>query len=164
MNLIGKSTENEVWENHIGDSMALLPFLSKERAACVIDIGSGGGLPAIPLALFLPGKRFVLTEVDSKKIAFLEFSVKKLGLKNAVVADLNRDFLFTEESVITSRAFSEVANILKWSREHTRNNRAFYLLKGKDETVKSELDRAGLKQAEIHPLDKGCVVVLPSAE
>lgn len=161
MNLIGKSTEKDIWDVHIRDSLELLPFIESSPVLHVIDIGSGGGLPAIPLAIFNPDKTFHLTEVDSKKLAFLEFAVKKLGL-NARVEDINKTFLFKEESVITSRAFSEIANILLWAKEHTQKNKAFYLLKGKEETVKTELDKAGLKNAEVHPLDKGCIVVIPA--
>lgn len=159
MNLIGKSTEPEVWENHIKDSLALLPFLEKEPVNNVIDIGSGGGLPAIPLSIFLPEKKFILTEVDSKKLAFLEFAVKKLGI-NARVEDINHEFVFQDECVVTSRAFSDIASILKWTIEHARNNKTLYLLKGRDEVVKKELEEAGSPDAVMHPLDKGCVVII----
>lgn len=157
MNLIGKSTEPEVWENHIQDSLALLPFLEKNPVKNVIDIGSGGGLPAIPLSIFLPEKLFILTEVDSKKLAFLEYAVKKLGL-NAEVKDLNREFVFQDETLITSRAFSEIKNILEWARLHTVNTHSYYLLKGRDEVVAQELVNAGSPVVSIHPLDKGCIV------
>ncbi len=159
MNLIGKSTEKEVWETHIEDSLRLLPFLEKNICNNVIDIGSGGGLPAIPLSICMPQKKFFVTEVDSKKLAFLEFITKKLIL-NASVIDINKGFLFKEESVIISRAFSSIKNILEWARLHTENNSGFYLLKGREERVEEELEEAFIERSKIVRLQKGCVVII----
>lgn len=157
MNLIGKSTEPEVWENHVRDSLELLPFLKNSPVRNVIDIGSGGGIPAIPLSIMVPDKAFIVTDIDSKKLAFLEFTVKKLKL-NVTVADLNRDFFFGKENLVTCRAFSEIANIMKWKNEHVANNRGMYLLKGREEVVQEELAQAGIRDAVIHKLEKGCIV------
>lgn len=157
MNLIGKSTESNILQVHINDSLELLPYLKTENISNIIDIGSGGGLPAIPLSIFLPEKKFYLTEVDSKKTAFLEFVTKKLSL-NTEIVDINRGFYFQEECLIISRAFSEIKNILNWADVHTAQNRGFYLLKGRKEIAEKELIIAKVDSFKLFELDRGCIV------
>ncbi len=158
INLIGKSTESAIWEVHIKNSFELYPFLKKLTLNNIIDIGSGGGFPSIPLALLLPEKYFYLTEVDSKKLAFLEFIVKKLNLPNSIVVNINKGFLFDEENAVISRAFSKIDNIITWADSHLKNNRGFYLLKGRMETVDKELKRLKPSQYKITGLERGCIV------
>ncbi len=69
---------------HLDDARSLLE-LAWEQAAAVIDIGSGGGLPAIPLALALPGTRFTLLEANGRKGAFLQHAAATLPLRNVDV-------------------------------------------------------------------------------
>lgn len=160
MNLIGKSTIESIWEKHIADSLELLPYLKADEAPVVVDIGSGGGLPAIPCAILNPEKQYIVTEVDSKKLAFLKFTVKKLKL-NAEVADLTqKKYSFSDNACISSRAFSEVKNILEWRDAHAPKARNFYLLKGRDEVVQKELLAAGVENAEIVELTKGRIVII----
>ena len=61
-NLTGITDPDAVWHRHVLDSLSLLPFLVSAEAATVIDVGAGGGLPGIPLAIALPSVSFVLLE------------------------------------------------------------------------------------------------------
>lgn len=146
MNLIGKSTVETVWEEHIGESLFLLPELEKEELNTVFDIGSGGGMPGLILAALLPEKHFTVTDVDSKKLAFLKFAVKKLGLQTDV-ADMNQPQAWETECAITARAFSETRNIMAWAARHTPNARRFYLLKGARPNTEAEVAAS----AKIYP-------------
>lgn len=77
-----------MWERHVLDSLTLLPILSELAAASVADVGSGGGLPGIPLAICMPETRFVLFEATGKKARFLAETAEALELANVeVVAD-----------------------------------------------------------------------------
>lgn len=76
----------EAWRRHILDSLTLLPFLAEfPDGASAIDVGSGGGLPGIPLAIVMPGVRFTLLEATGKKCDFLNQAIGRLGLKNVRV-------------------------------------------------------------------------------
>lgn len=76
----------EAWTRHILDSLTLIPVLSElPEHSRVIDVGSGGGLPGIPLAITMPSLRFTLLEATSKKAAFLSDIRAPLSLGNAEV-------------------------------------------------------------------------------
>lgn len=83
VNLTGARTLDQV-EAQIADGGALLAS-SWARVERVIDVGSGGGLPAVPLALALPAVRFTLLEANARKCAFLEHVAGSLGLGNLTV-------------------------------------------------------------------------------
>jgi 16S rRNA (guanine527-N7)-methyltransferase len=83
LNLTGARTAEDV-RRHVQDAERLLD-LDWSAVTRVIDIGSGGGLPAIPLALALPGIRFALLEASSRKSAFLEHTAGSLSLGNVEV-------------------------------------------------------------------------------
>lgn len=84
INLGGKISAPELVGRHFADAFAAAGFVG--AATAVIDVGSGGGLPAIPLALVSPPTaRFELWEPTAKKVAFLRTAVRELGLGNRVV-------------------------------------------------------------------------------
>ncbi len=85
-NLTAIEDPAEAWTKHILDSLTLLPILSELPAgAKVIDVGSGGGLPGVPLAIVLPRLRFTLLEATGKKADFLSRVAAALALANVEV-------------------------------------------------------------------------------
>ncbi len=82
------------WDRHILDSLTLLPgFAQAQTHDQVIDIGSGGGLPAIPLAITRPDLKFILVEATGKKAKFLEETAEKLKLQNVKVINTRAETL-----------------------------------------------------------------------
>jgi 16S rRNA (guanine527-N7)-methyltransferase len=87
-NLTAITDPEEVWSRHILDSLSLVPMIASLDAASIIDIGSGGGLPGIPLAIVIPSVRFSLLEATGKKARFLQDTAQQLQLSNvAVICD-----------------------------------------------------------------------------
>jgi 16S rRNA (guanine527-N7)-methyltransferase len=82
-NLTGVRGVDEIVDRHLVESFALRPLLHGARVA---DVGSGAGLPGVPLALAEPGRDFTLIESRAKRVRFLRHAVAELGLKNADVA------------------------------------------------------------------------------
>jgi 16S rRNA (guanine527-N7)-methyltransferase len=80
MNLTAITGWEEAWSRHLLDSLALLPVLEAFGARRVVDVGSGGGLPGIPLAIASPGLAITLVESREKKAAFLRRTAAALGL------------------------------------------------------------------------------------
>lgn len=86
VNLTAVRDPAEGWRRHVLDSLTLLPALSElPEGSRVIDVGSGGGLPGVPLAVCMPGLRFTLLEATGKKAEFLRRVVGALGLENVEV-------------------------------------------------------------------------------
>ncbi len=85
-NLTAITDPAAAWTRHILDSLTLLPILSEvPEGGSVIDVGSGGGVPGIPLAITMPQLTFVLLEPTGKKATFLQQTVATLGLSNVKV-------------------------------------------------------------------------------
>jgi len=84
MGLIGVRDRDKVWVRHIEDSLRAVPCVPPD-ARSVADIGSGAGLPGIPLAVAMPERAFVLLESRQRRAAFLELVVEELGLPNIEV-------------------------------------------------------------------------------
>lgn len=83
MNLTAIRDETEAWDKHIFDALTLVPMLiDLEPESTVIDIGSGGGLPGIPLAIVMPNLWFTLVDATKKKVEYLDLAIDALGLKN----------------------------------------------------------------------------------
>lgn len=118
-NLTAITSPDEAWVKHIGDSLSLASDLAALPAgARVVDLGSGGGLPAIPLAVTFPDLQFTLVESTGKKARFLEQSAGTLGLSNVkVVSDRAETFgqSTARESfdAATSRALSRLPVLLE---------------------------------------------------
>ena len=86
MNLTGIKDPESAWERHVLDALTLLPLLAELPAgARVVDVGSGGGIPGVPLAIARPDLRVTLVEATQKKAAFLSAVSAAMGLANIEV-------------------------------------------------------------------------------
>ncbi len=85
-NLTGAKESNEVWTRHVFDALTLISVLdSVDGPLDILDIGSGGGFPAIPLAIARPDDRFTLVDSTGKKCDFLDSVIADMGLTNVEV-------------------------------------------------------------------------------
>lgn len=107
-----KASGNELIIKHILDSLIVLPFIREQSPLKIADIGSGAGLPGIPLSLFLPDTEISLVERSGKRVRFLENTAALLKLTNIKV--INQDFTQLDErfDLITFRAFSALTENL----------------------------------------------------
>jgi 16S rRNA (guanine527-N7)-methyltransferase len=142
------------WTRHVVDSLSLLaPLSSVERVERAIDVGSGGGLPAIPLAIARPDIGWTLLEATGKKARFLEAVARKLGLRNvAVLQDraekAARGPLREQFDVATSRAVGGLADLALWSVPFLRVGGLMLAIKG--ERAGEEIAAAKQPLYELH--------------
>jgi 16S rRNA (guanine527-N7)-methyltransferase len=121
--------------HHVLDALAVLPHLSAATARAelrVLDVGSGGGVPALPLAIARPSWRVVALDSSHKKGAFLQQAVIELSLPNAEAAisrveDYAPSALF---DVVISRAFSDLATFAETSARHLAPGGRLVAMKG----------------------------------
>ncbi|HIO91858.1 MAG TPA: 16S rRNA (guanine(527)-N(7))-methyltransferase RsmG [Leucothrix mucor] len=114
---------------HIFDSLAVADYIEGKNC---LDVGSGGGLPGIPLAIMQPQRQFTLLDTNGKKTRFMQQAVIELGLKNVNiiqtrVEEHKFDSLF---DTIISRAFASVLNYLNTSSRHLAQNGQILAMKG----------------------------------
>ena len=115
--------------HHLLDSLAVLPYISGER---LVDVGSGGGLPGIPLAIEKPDLSITVLDSNHKKTGFMRQAVIDLGLKNVEVVG-ERVELFRPEQLfdtVISRAFSDLAEFVKLTRHLLASGGKFLAMKG----------------------------------
>jgi 16S rRNA (guanine527-N7)-methyltransferase len=111
INLIGPATESDIWKRHIEDSLQLVSLIPS-KASTLVDLGSGGGLPGIVIAIAKPELRVTLIEQDQRKAAFLNEAKARLGLDNIaiIVADIASQS--GTYDVVTARALASLDMLL----------------------------------------------------
>lgn len=131
-NITSYKTSNDIMQNII-DSLYPLEFIGDFTN--VMDIGSGCGFPAIPLAICNDDKNFMLLEPNAKKASFLKIITVHLGLKNVVVLKerVEQAKITQVIDLITSRAVDKAENIIKMSAHLLSNNGYFLLYKSANE-------------------------------
>ena len=117
---------------HIDDALAVLPWLPALPGMRLLDVGSGGGVPGIPLAIARADANVVLLDANGKKAAFLTQAAIELGLANArVVASRVEDFDAGERfDVVISRAFSDLRTFATAARRHLASGGVIVAMKG----------------------------------
>ncbi|MCG7200302.1 16S rRNA (guanine(527)-N(7))-methyltransferase RsmG [Marinobacter pelagius] len=128
-NLTAVRDERVMVSRQLLDSLSILPWVTTDH---LLDVGAGGGLPGIPLAIALPDKRFTLLDSNGKKTRFLNQCVLELGLDNVDVIhgraeDCQPEQPFTQ---IGSRAFTALENLVTWCGSLLANEGEFLAMKG----------------------------------
>ncbi|WP_084106267.1 16S rRNA (guanine(527)-N(7))-methyltransferase RsmG [Demequina sp. NBRC 110056] len=137
--LIGPREVPRLWERHILNSAAVVPFLGD---GTIVDIGSGAGLPGVVIAAMLPERRVVLVEPMERRTTWLFEACERCGIDNVSVvrgrAEEVREVV--EADVITARAVASIDKLVKWSAPLLSARGEMTLLKGR--SAPDELERA----------------------
>ncbi|MDE2440015.1 MAG: 16S rRNA (guanine(527)-N(7))-methyltransferase RsmG [Betaproteobacteria bacterium] len=122
--------------HHLLDSLAILPYVVNGP---LLDVGSGGGLPAIPLAIARPELSVSMVDTVQKKTTFLQQAVIELGLKNATVHHARVEELPGQYAQISSRAFAEIGLFVSLTRHLLAPGGRWLAMKGvrPDDELKS---------------------------
>lgn len=131
-NLTAIRDPKQMVSNHILDSLAVAPHLWKGRW---LDVGCGGGLPGLVLAIIHPEWSFTMLDSNSKKTGFVQQAVIELELKNVRVICARVEDLSAEEKFdgVISRAFTELANFINITRHLIAEQGAWAAMKGMPE-------------------------------
>lgn len=113
---------------HLLDSLAIVPHV---RGGTLADLGTGAGLPGIPLAIVAPQRQVTLVDSNGKKTRFLRAAVRELGLKNVRVLESRVESVEGTFDCITARAFASLADMLGWGGSLLAPDGVWLALKGR---------------------------------
>jgi 16S rRNA (guanine527-N7)-methyltransferase len=142
INLVSKSSLTEIWDRHIWDSAQIQDIAAEGDIWA--DFGSGGGMPAIILAIFAkelcPNRRFHLVESDQRKCAFLRNVIRELKLDAAVSASRIEELKPLNADIISARALTDLTGLLGFVERHSVDGGVAIFPKG--ETWEKEIEKA----------------------
>ena len=115
INVISRKDISSLYLKHVLHSLAIAKFIQFSKDTHIIDVGTGGGFPGIPLAILFPDAKFHLVDSTEKKVKVVNAVSKELSLKNVTtqckrVEDMNDKFDF-----VLARAIADMSTILKWT-------------------------------------------------
>ena len=143
-NLTAVRKPDQMVTRHLLDSLSICPYI---RGKHILDVGTGAGLPGIPLAIVFPEKQFTLLDSNNKKTRFVTQAVSELELPNVdVVQSRVENFQFPELfDTITSRAYSAIGEMVKQTSHLLASGGVFLAMKGANPIA--EIDEMSEKYA-----------------
>jgi 16S rRNA (guanine527-N7)-methyltransferase len=153
INVISRKDIDNLYEHHVLHSLAIAKLLPFQPGTSVLDVGTGGGFPGIPLAIMFPECRFMLIDSIGKKIKVATEVAQALGLTNVVCKQERAEEEKQKFDFVVSRAVMPLPDLVKLVRKNISNKQrnavpnGLVVLKGGD--LKAEL--APYKEAEVTP-------------
>lgn len=154
INVVSRKDIDELYLRHVLHSLGIAKFHQFVPDATVLDVGTGGGFPGIPLAILFPGTNFVLVDAIGKKIKVVQEVVNGLGITNVTAIHSRVEELDQQFDFIVSRAVAAMPTFVHWVKGkikkdsvHDRKNGILYL-KGGD--LEEELKE--YRTVEVYPL------------
>jgi len=159
-NLVRYSSRRELVERHLLDSLAAVPFLGKNGR--LLDVGSGAGLPGVPILAARPGWTGVLLEPRQKRWAFLRLVIRELGLSAQVDRARYQDFVGVAAwDAISVRAVGDDVGVLGWARPRVSDGgQVLVWTTEKPETGLREVPGWRVLSSSLPGLDRGRLVRL----
>ncbi|MBR7059077.1 MAG: 16S rRNA (guanine(527)-N(7))-methyltransferase RsmG [Neisseriaceae bacterium] len=128
-NLTALRDDTQIVSHHILDSLTLTFFMDSTHT--LLDVGSGGGMPGIPVAIVRPDVQVTVLDANSKKTSFLQQTVIELGLNNVtVVNERVESWQSSRFDTITSRAFAQLGDFVRMTEHLILNNGIWLAMKG----------------------------------
>ena len=155
INVISRKDIDQLYERHVLHSLGIAKVISFKPGTEVLDVGTGGGFPGIPLAILFPEVQFHLVDSIGKKITVVKEVATALGLKNVTAQQIRAEQVPDQYEFIISRAVTRTKPLIDWirgkiSKNHFHDlNNGLLLLKGGD--LKEELLEAK-RRYKLHEL------------
>jgi len=121
INVISRKDINNLYVNHVLHSLAIAKYLDFNDGSRVLDLGTGGGFPGIPLAILFPKVHFTLVDGTRKKITVCNEIIQALELKNVVAFQRRAEEMKEKFHFVVTRAVAKIDKLLLWSRKLISN-------------------------------------------
>lgn len=114
INVISRKDIENLYEHHVLHSLAIAKTISLKPGTRIIDAGTGGGFPGIPLAILFPESQFILVDSIAKKIKVANTIIKETGLLNCVAKNLRLEDLRDKADFVVCRAVTGIPRLFEW--------------------------------------------------
>lgn len=155
INVISRKDIDELYERHILHSLGIAKFCSFKAGEKILDVGTGGGFPGIPLAILFPETQFHLVDSIGKKIKVVDEVATALGLENVRASHLRAEQVTDKYDFVVSRAVTRLIDFYPWIKDKfnrdSKNAIANGILYLKGGDLAEEIAESKLK-AELYPL------------
>ena len=118
INVISRKDITALYERHVLHSLAIAKFVRFTAGTQVLDVGTGGGFPGIPLAIYFPNTRFHLIDSVGKKIKVVKEVACSLGLDNVSAEQIRAEQLKEKYDFVVSRAVTKLPEFVSWIRNN----------------------------------------------
>ncbi len=130
INVISRKDIDALYTKHILHSLGIAKIINFEPGTYVLDVGTGGGFPGIPLAILFPETRFYLIDVIAKKIKVVQAVAEGLGLKNVKAEQMRAENVKGDFDFIVSRAVTNMPDFVSWVKSKIKKNNKHELKNG----------------------------------
>jgi 16S rRNA (guanine527-N7)-methyltransferase len=143
-NLSSIKDEKEIVIKHFLDSLSGLQYINDyyEKGYQIIDLGSGGGFPGIPLKIAKPQWKIDLSEVNKKKIEFLKQLLEKLNIRDCNIIDSSQMKIPKKYHIVVSRAFGKLDKNISEAIKYLQENGLIILYKAKADKIEEEINNS----------------------
>ena len=130
INVISRKDIDELYTKHVLHSLAIAKIQSFESGTYVLDVGTGGGFPGIPLAILFPETRFYLIDIILKKINVVKAVAEALELKNVKAEQMRAENVKGDYDFIVSRAVTNMPDFVSWVKDKIKKQNKHQLPNG----------------------------------
>ena len=130
INVISRKDMNDFYERHVLHALGIAKVIDFKPGARVLDVGTGGGFPGIPLAILFPETHFYLIDSIGKKIKVVHAVQESLGLKNVQASQLRAEDFKEKVDFVVSRAVAKMDSFVPWIQKNIRSTHKHNLKNG----------------------------------